>query len=109
MASRPSGLDVARYLHRQDDSTFITQCNNVVGHATQLVKGYTRGRGFEDDESIPDDLRSVVILVAARMATNPNMLKGETQESYAYVGGGADGGFTEAEQAVLHRYRRRVA
>jgi hypothetical protein len=108
MASKPVGLDVAEFLARQDDNTFVRHCDTVANVQFDLVKAYTRGHGFEDDGSVPSDLRTVIITSAARLVTNPTALRGESAESYA-MASGVDGGFTDAEKAVLHKYRRRAA
>lgn len=105
MASIPVGLDVAEFLARQDDNTFVRHCDAVTPIVVEYVRGYTRGRGFEVDGSIPADLRAVVISAAARLVTNPTVLRGESAESYA-MAAGVDGTYSPAEAAVLQRYRR---
>jgi hypothetical protein len=104
----PTGTDVASFLGKTQDSGFIAQANVGAQAAYEFARGYCRGRGFEDDEDLPADLRMVVITAGARLATNPNMLRGEQAESYA-TNSGPDGFWAPLELAVLHRYRRRAA
>lgn len=53
--------------------------------ASALVRAYTRGRGFEDDEMAPE-IAAVIALVACRLAPN-------APQHSAYSWG--EGGFTE--------------
>ena len=108
MAAYPTGLDVATLLGRRDDTIFVGQCSAALEIQIEFVKGFTRGHGFEDDQSLPSDLRAVTISSAARLASNPLALRGESAESYA-MAAGFDGSFTRAEVAVLNRYRKRAA
>lgn len=104
----PTGTDVAAYLGRTQDAGFIVQAATAAATSYEFAKAYCRGRGFEDDEDVPADLRMVIVTAAARLATNPNMLRGEQAESYA-SSSGPDGGWAPMELAVLNTYRRRVA
>jgi len=104
----PTGTDVAAYLGRTQDSGFIAQANSAVAASYEFAKAYCRGRGFEDDEDVPGDLRQAIVTAAARLATNPNMLRGESAESYA-SSSGHDGVWAPIELTVLSRYRRRYA
>lgn len=74
----------------------------------EFVKGYTRDAGFGADGYTPSaSLASVLVSVAARVATNPEQVAyfqaGEYAERPAVLNG-----FTLAELAVLNRYRRRA-
>lgn len=106
--SLPTGADVAAFLGRSGDSLFVIQADAAASAAYEFAKSYCRGRGFEDDENVPSDLRAVIVASAARLATNPNVLRAEQAESYA-SSSGPDGGWTAQELSVLHRYRRRTA
>lgn len=108
MARKPQGTDIASYLGRQSDAAFVAQCGQAAEMTFHQVRAYTRGHGFPDDVNVPADLRSVIITAGARNATNPLSLRGEQGESYAEAGG-ADGTYTKAELAILHRYRRMTA
>jgi hypothetical protein len=104
----PTGLDVAAYMGRTQDSGFIAQANSAAAASYEFARAYCRGRGFEDDEDVPGDLRQAIVTAAARLATNPNMLRGEQAESYA-SSSGPDGHWAALELDVLNRYRRRYA
>lgn len=108
MAAYPTGVDIATFLNRRDDEIFIQQCNAALEVQIEFVAGFTKGHGFEDDQSLPSDLRAVVIASTARLAVNPLMLRAENAESYA-MAAGYDGSFSRNEIAVLNRYRRRAA
>lgn len=104
----PTGTDVAAFLGRTQDAGFIAQADSAAAAAYEFAKAWCRGRGFEDDEDVPGDLRQVIVTAAARLATNPNMLRGEQAESYAQSAG-YDGVWAPIELSVLGRYRRRYA
>jgi hypothetical protein len=108
MAAYPTGVDVATFLNRRDDGIFVQQCNAALEIQIEFVAGFTRRRGFEDDQSMPSDLRAVIIASTARLAANPLMLRTEHSESYTSVSV-FDGSFPPQEVAVLNRYRRRAA
>jgi hypothetical protein len=108
MAGYPSGVDVATFLNRRDDEVFIQQCNAALEVQLEFVAAFTRGHGFEDDQSMPGSLRAVLISSAARLAANPLMLRAENSESYA-MSSGSDGTFSSLEIAVLNGFRRRAA
>lgn len=104
----PTGSDVAAYLGKTQDAGFIAQGDRAAAASYEFAKAYCRGRGFEDDEDVPGDLRQAIVTSAARLATNPNMLRGEQAESYA-SSSGPDGYWAPIELMVLNRYRRRYA
>lgn len=104
----PTGSDVAAFLGRTQDAGFIAQADRAAAASYEFAKAFCRGRGFEDDEDVPDDLRQVIVTAAARIASNPNMLAAEQAESYASTGR-FDGGWAPVELMVLTRYRRRYA
>lgn len=104
----PTGKDVASFLNRSQDAAFIQTATTATQMVYEFARSYCRGRGFEDDEDVPADLRSVIVAASARLSTNPTVLKGEQAESYA-SSSGFDGDWTPQELAVLHRYRRRTA
>lgn len=74
---------------------------------TTFVHGYTRGRGFTG-RTPGLDIEDVIISATARYLLNPQQAArqqiGDQSITYASLEG-----FTLAEKAVLHRYRRRTA
>ena len=97
-----------------DDEDVHTLAAEAVDLATALVYGYTRGRGFTvpaepdfdlGDEPLPHgrDLAAVIVTAGARIMANPE------QVDYFIGSVGARNGFTGwtlAERAALHNYRR---
>jgi hypothetical protein len=73
--------------------------------ARAYVKTYVRGVGFTDDGHCEADLAAVA---AARSHSNPTAVVREEIGSWNVVPAQFVG-FTLAEQAVLHTYRRRTA
>lgn len=73
----------------------------------EFVRGYTRGRGFDDGEPAPP-LQAVMVSAVSRLLTNPEQLiqyqTGDYSERPAILAG-----WTLTELGVLNRYRRRAA
>lgn len=75
--------------------------------ATMMVKGYTRGRGF-DDMGIPnEDLAAVIVSCAARLYSNPAGSGQEAAGPFQRTPG-VFNGWTLAELAILNNYRIRA-
>lgn len=82
-----------------------------------LVRGYTRGRGFDENDSPLPDVAAVITTASARLASNPSQARSESwappdspsSPTLTGVQHTPFLGFTLAEQAVLNRYRRRAA
>jgi hypothetical protein len=104
----PNGIDIASFLNRTQDASFIATADESARMTYQFAKSYCRGRGFEDDNDIPNDIRAVIIGASARLATNPTVLRGEQAESYA-SSSGPDGTWSQQELWVLNGYRRTTA
>ena len=100
--------DLAAFLHRDVQPE---PAQLALELATSAVRSYTRGRGFAVDNTLmAPDLAGVVLTVAARLYGNPEGARAETVGSVSttYAAAGFQG-FTIAELAVLHRWRRRSA
>lgn len=99
---------LASYLQRDLDAASAGTARDL---ATAMVKSYTRGLGFDLVTGDPAaDLGAVILLVASRLYDNPEGTRSETLRSHAYISALAGfQGYTLAELAVLHRYRRRAA
>lgn len=95
---------VGSFLGRDDDFYHLYENVQLV---LAFVRAYTRGRGFPDNGTIPEDLAAVVVTATARLVTNPAQLEREHAGEYIAVGSFA--GWTLPELAVLHNYRRRTA
>ena len=108
LVSSPTGTDVASYLGRASDTVFMAQCATAATMVRELASGYCREIGFSDPAQVPSDLRSVIILRAARMAANPLGYVSETTDGASQTDRFA-GGWTLDEQVLLNAYRRRAA
>lgn len=58
--------------------------------------------------AVPDDLEDVCLELAVRKIANPEAMRSERIGSYSYTVATAAGEFTDLEQKVLNRYRRRT-
>lgn len=96
----PSSADVDALLAGGTDA--------IVPIITMMARAYTRGQGFDGDQSNAE-IGAVITTASARLAANPKQL-GNTETagpfSEAVVGG--FNGWTLAEQFVLNRYRKRA-
>jgi len=106
------GSDVAEFLGRAGDAGLAALAEEHLPVIAQLVRSYTRGRGFEDSAAVPADLLSVILTATARLVGNPRQLArdalgilGEFTREHT----GAFAGWTLAELMVLNSYRRRSA
>jgi hypothetical protein len=77
--------------------------------AAMAAQAYTRGKGF--DQYAPfcaPDIAAVITSTAARLASNPTNAKRIEVGSFNTLPGTFDG-WTLAELAILHNYRRRTS
>lgn len=100
-------VKVCKFLGLRPEGEALALAEQHARVVTTFVHGYTRGRGFT--ARIPNmDLEDVIISATARYVVNPQQAArqqiGEQSILYATLEG-----FTLAEKAVLHRYRRRTA
>jgi hypothetical protein len=98
----PTGQDVADFLGQGGDTTLVALAAEVAPVITAMVRAYTRGRGFDDDEP-NDELAAVITTASARMVANPEQI--ETRVGSVEIRGGFQG-FSLAETFVLNRYRK---
>lgn len=79
----------------------------VLSAATALVRGYA-GQEWDDD-TVPDDVVSIAVQVAARVWHNPQGIVAETIDDYSrrWGGDGESSGLflTDFEKTILGRYR----
>lgn len=108
-------VKVCKFLGLAPEGEALALAEQHTRVVTTFVHGYTRGRGFTErvgrgfTERIPNmDLADVIISATARYVVNPQQAArqqiGDQSILYASLEG-----FTLAEKAVLHRYRRRTA
>ncbi|CAA0120925.1 Uncharacterised protein [Mycolicibacterium vanbaalenii] len=99
-----TGQDVADFLGQGSDTTLVALAGEVVPVITAMVRAYTRGRGFTDDEP-NGELAAVITTGSARMVGNPEQL--HTRVGSVEIRAGFNG-FSLAETFVLNRYRKRA-
>lgn len=98
---------VASFVGKHGDEDTIATAEAQVPVVAEYVRGFTRGRGFED-EAPAGPLRAVIVSGVARLATNPEQVSvfttGDYSERPAQLAG-----WTLTELGVLRRYRRTTA
>jgi hypothetical protein len=107
----PDGLtvrpqDVAAFLGHPNDADLTTQAETHLEVVTDLARSYTRGAGFVGRRPAVYEIASVIVAATARMISNPSQTP-HTAGSVALNGPGF-AGWSLAERAALHRWRRRA-
>jgi len=101
-----TATDLAAHLQTDVDTATAVLALKV---ATDVVRTYTRGEGFNIVTGAPgDDLAAVVLMAAGRIYTNPAATEMTSIDDYT-VRYAAFNGWTLPELAVLNTYRRRTA
>ncbi|MDQ3325497.1 MAG: hypothetical protein M3529_07195 [Actinomycetota bacterium] len=104
---QPDGQQVADFLGQGGDPSTVALATEHVGIVTAMVRGYTRGNGFDPVAGDPaDDLAAVIVTATARLLANPEQLAHDVG-AVSFRGGFT--GWSLAETFVLNRYRRRAA
>lgn len=98
---------VIAFLGLPETPQTIALVNQHVRVVTTFVRAYVRGRGFSLYGEPTLDLEDVIVSAASRYVVNPQQLTRQSlgNQSVSYA---ALEGFTLAEKAVLHNYRRRA-
>lgn len=97
--------DVLTFLGAHAEGQDALQLTSVIEVATAMVKGFTRGRGFNPDPT--EDLAAVIVSCAARLFRNPTLDRQQTAGPFTQHPG-VFHGWTLAELAILHNYRVRA-
>ena len=106
MAFIPDGQQVADFLGRGDDPTFVALAGEHVPIITAMTRAYTRDNGFDADGlNVADEISAVIITSTARLLANPDQVSLKVGE--VSVGPGFNG-WNLAETFVLNRYRKRA-
>ena len=104
---------VVAFMGRTGDTALEALADDHVGVVSEYVNAYVRGNGPVrnglglGELDFPPDLAAVVVTATARLLNNPAQLESESADGYATRGNFSS--FSLAEQAILHRYRRRAA
>lgn len=97
---------VAAFLGRPGDAQLIAVAAQHLPLIANMVRGYTRGRGFTGQEAVPE-LAAVIVTATARLATNPEQTIREQIGDYS-ISPAVFNGFTLVELFTLNRYRTRA-
>ncbi len=104
----PIATDVAAFLGQPGDSGLLALAEEHLPVVAAMVKGYTRGRGFDIHGDPDGDLGLIILSSTARLTANPQMTTEEAIDDYSRRQA-IFTGWTLPELAVLHNYRRRAA
>lgn len=104
MATAEELLGRVSTLLRGADAAQLIEYVDIV---TEFVRGYTRGNGFDLEGNPGAGLSAVIVVATARLAVNPEQATAYTANDYSERPAVFQG-YTLAEQAVLHRYRKRA-
>lgn len=98
---------VAAIVGRAADAPTIALAQQQIPLVIEYVRGYTRGKGFENGK-IAAPLVAVIQSACARLVTNPEQLSYYSMADYSERPA-VLAGWTLAELGVLKRYRITVA
>lgn len=99
--------DVRAFLGPAGAGADAAQIETHLRLVTAMTKQYTRGRGFDAANNPEEPLEAVIISATARLLQNPTHAELQTSGPFT-VRPGTFSGWTLAELAVLHTYRRRA-
>ena len=111
LVAMPSATEVVSFMGWPASTPTEAQASvtEAIAVASLAAQGYTRGRGFDPDGPYcAPDIAAVITSTAARLASNPTNAKRIEAGSFNTVPGTFDG-WTLAELAILHNYRRRTS
>lgn len=100
-----TGQDVADFLGRGTDTTFVALAGQHAAIITAMARAYTRGGGFDTFGFPQDDVAAVIVTASARLVSNPDQV---TQSVGPFAVSGGFTGWNLAETFVLNRYRKRA-
>lgn len=99
-----TGQRIADFLGGGGDANLVTLAGSHAQVVTQMCRAYTRDMGFAD--GVPnDEIASVIVTAAARLASNPQQLPNDV--GTVSMRGGFQG-FSLTERLVLNRYRKKA-
>ncbi len=99
--------DVAAFLGRSGDSAVTALAQSHLPIVTEMVRAYTRGKGFDESGEPGEDLAAVIVSSCARLVTNPEHTREQTTGPFS-IRQGIFNGWTLPELAILHRHRKRA-
>lgn len=99
--------DVLTFLGRPGEGGNVAQIEAQLRTVTAMTKAYTRGRGFSAAGEPEEALEAVIVSATARLVDNPTGATLQTSGPFT-IRPGTFSGWTLAELAVLHTYRKRA-
>ncbi|TFD80542.1 hypothetical protein [Cryobacterium psychrophilum] len=106
--SIPTAEAVAAYLGQGDDFDVVTLAGAHLPLIVEIVRTYTRGRGFDTfDQPLPS-VAAVIISATARLTNNPEGTITVSIDDYQTRRTVFEG-FSLIERQVLDSYRRKAA
>lgn len=99
---------VAGYIGKAGNQQAIEMIAGQLPVIVEFVRGYTRGRGFDEEGNPNAALRACIVSAASRVASNPKQLRQYSVGDYSATPALLMG-FTLTEQATLNNYRKRWA
>ena len=103
-----TGTDVAEYLGRGDDVGLATLAGRHVVVVSEMVKAYTRGKGFDLGLNPNAALAAAIISATARLSSNPDGTITVSVDDYQTRKTVFEG-FNIAEHTILNGYRRKAS
>ena len=98
---------VCLFLGRPDDTALTASAQQAIPIITTMVKGCTRGNGFDQWGDPTEELEAVIVTAAARLVTNPGQIAHDLAAGpFTQSLRGGFTGWTLAELAILNRYRK---
>ena len=102
------GQAIADFLGRGEETQLVTLAQTHIGIVTELVRAYTRGKGFNTAGEPNAELSSVITTATARLVVNPEQNKREQFGDFEQTPG-TFYGWTVTELGALNRYRKRAS
>jgi len=103
----PTASDVLAFLGLPVEGQNVAQVERIIHTATMMVRGYTRGRGFDESGFPEEDLEAVIVSCAARLYRNPTLDTNQSAGPFQ-TSPGVFNGWTLPELAILNQYRVRA-
>ena len=102
-----TGTDVAEYLGRGDEFDLATLAGRHVVVVSEMVRAYTRGKGFDVNSEPNTALAAVIVSATARLSNNPDGTITISVDDYQTRKTVFEG-FSLAEHVILNAYRRKA-
>ncbi|HSJ43843.1 MAG TPA: hypothetical protein VK923_04070 [Euzebyales bacterium] len=113
MVTPPTGLDLLEHLDADTgDPNAAVRAYAMLDVATRAARGYTRGRGFDEQAgTVAEDLAAAILTSAARSYLNPALqaTASNCEHIGSYEAAWGEVTWDLNERLALDRWRQRVA